>query len=166
MARWIKCPLAPSPPPTPLPLPNPLPLPRPPAQTPYPWTPCRPPCRQGRQGGQGRIDDITGKGLRAAVALSTASCCAPVVNLASETLTSVWYSRRNLPRASNCAMFFGVASINVKCDVLIFDGDDAWRLSRLITPGCARSGSSSNCKVLTHLQQPPLVGSRTARPLV
>ncbi len=28
----------------------------------------------GRQGGQGRIDDITGKGLRTAVALSTASC--------------------------------------------------------------------------------------------
>ncbi len=27
----------------------------------------------GRQGGQGRIDDITGKGLRTAVALSTAS---------------------------------------------------------------------------------------------
>ncbi len=40
-----------------------------------PWTP--PPfCWQmtcGRQGGQGRIKDITGKGLRTAVALSTAS---------------------------------------------------------------------------------------------
>ncbi len=47
------------PPPSP---PNPLPLPLP-----------DPPPPTG-QGGQGRIDDITGKGLRTAVALSTASC--------------------------------------------------------------------------------------------
>ncbi len=55
MARWMKCPL----PPSPLNPPDPL----------LPQTPL---C--GRQGGQGRIDDITGKGLRTAVALSTASC--------------------------------------------------------------------------------------------
>ncbi len=53
MARWMKCPLPPPPPP------NPPPQLDPP---------------QTRQGGQGRIDDITGKGLRTAVALSTASC--------------------------------------------------------------------------------------------
>ncbi len=46
--------------------------------TPSPANPPPPPtnplCNQ-RQGGQGRIDDITSKGLRTAVALSTASCC-------------------------------------------------------------------------------------------
>ncbi len=59
----VPCPLPPNPPPHPLP-PHPLPL-DPPALGPHP-------CR--KQGGQGRIDDITGKGLRTAVALSTASC--------------------------------------------------------------------------------------------
>ncbi len=53
-------PSTPSPSPTPLPLSQPLP----PA-----WTPS-----WGRQGGQGRINGITGKGLRTAVALSNASC--------------------------------------------------------------------------------------------
>ncbi len=51
---------APPPPQPPPPLPTPLPY-----WTPSPWR---------RQGGQGRNDDITGKGLRTAVALSTASC--------------------------------------------------------------------------------------------
>ncbi len=59
MARWMKCPLPPSP------------NPPPPAWTPPPMDSMT----SGRQGGQGRIDDITGKGLRTAVALSTASCC-------------------------------------------------------------------------------------------
>ncbi len=68
MARWMKCPL----PPTPTPSPTPPPTLNPPyPQTPPPY-PRPPPCR--RQGGQGRIGDITGKGLRTAVALSTASC--------------------------------------------------------------------------------------------
>ncbi len=49
--------------PTPLPLPNPLP----PNPTPDPLP-------HRRQGGQGGIGDITGKGFRTAVALSTASC--------------------------------------------------------------------------------------------
>ncbi len=56
---------------------NPPPLPNPPdpAQTPLPLDPPAPePSCHGRQGGQGRIDDITGKGLHTAVALSTASC--------------------------------------------------------------------------------------------
>ncbi len=54
--------------------------PPPPTQTPHPQTPhgWTPPSLDSisgrRQGGQGRIDDITGKGLRTAVALSTASC--------------------------------------------------------------------------------------------
>ncbi len=53
-------------------VPCPLPLNQPaPAQPPDPPR-APPPC--GRQGGQGRIDDITSKGLRTAVALSTASC--------------------------------------------------------------------------------------------
>ncbi len=58
-------PLNPSPPPNP-PWPDPPPMPGPP-----------PPADSmtgGRQGGQGRIDDFTRKGLRTAVALSTASC--------------------------------------------------------------------------------------------
>ncbi len=57
MARWMK-----------------YPLPPPPAWTPPPlaWTCVCMTC--GTQGGQGRIDDTTGKGLRTAVALSTASC--------------------------------------------------------------------------------------------
>ncbi len=94
--RWMKCPLPPPPPQTPLPQPppsTPLPLPQPssPCWTPLPLpdspsphgtpSPCQTPpvaCMTcGRQGGQGRIDDITGKGLRTAVALSTASCCVP-----------------------------------------------------------------------------------------
>ncbi len=55
----------------------------PPPPTP-PLPPSPPPCLDprwicvcmtcGRQGGQGRINDITGKGLRTAVVLSTASC--------------------------------------------------------------------------------------------
>ena len=73
-ARWMKCPLAPPPPPTPHPW-IPLPLdplaPDPPALDPKP-------CGQHdlwkTQGGQGRIEDIATKGLRTAVALSTASC--------------------------------------------------------------------------------------------
>ncbi len=55
MARWMKCP---------------LPLPQAPSPSP---NPPRPPTPR-RQGGQGRIGDIIGKGLRTAVALSTASC--------------------------------------------------------------------------------------------
>ncbi len=49
MARWMKCPLPPAPPPPPLHSPSPC------------WTPLPPmhPLRR-RQGGQGRIDDITG----------------------------------------------------------------------------------------------------------
>ncbi len=56
MARWMKCPLPPPP------------LAPSPSLPPCPQTP------QGRQGGQGGISNITGKGLRTAVALSTASC--------------------------------------------------------------------------------------------
>ncbi len=50
------------------PAPSPNPLPDPPSPLPDPPPPWR------RQGGQGRIDDITRKGLRTAIALSTASC--------------------------------------------------------------------------------------------
>ena len=52
-------------------------MPPPPSPTPSPlWTPSPTwtPPPQGRHGGQGRIYDITSKGLRTAVALSTASC--------------------------------------------------------------------------------------------
>ena len=57
MARWMKCPLLPPPPnPLPLPLPNPPPLPKPPCnQNTFPLGSIT----GGRQGGQGRIDDIT-----------------------------------------------------------------------------------------------------------
>ncbi len=66
MARWMKCPLPP-PPSTPLPQPQ-TPTPLPHLDPPMACMTC------GRQGGQGRIDNITGKGLCTAVALSTASC--------------------------------------------------------------------------------------------
>ncbi len=64
--------MSPAPPP-PLPSPNPspclpLPLPDPPS---FHWTP--PPAEKTRR--TRTIDNITGKGLRTAVALSTASCC-------------------------------------------------------------------------------------------
>ncbi len=63
--------MSPAPPPNPPPLLNPLP------QPPCPGPPGSP---HRRQGGQGRIGDITSKGLRTAVALSTAACsdsCCP-----------------------------------------------------------------------------------------
>ncbi len=68
MARWMKCPLPPC-------LDPPAWTPSP---SPWPGPPCLDPPQAcmtcGRQGGQERIDDITGKGLLTAVALSTASC--------------------------------------------------------------------------------------------
>ncbi len=60
-------------PPPSTPSPTPLPCPNPPPQDPLPLEPPVDSMTCGRQGGQGRIDDITGKGLRTAVALSTAS---------------------------------------------------------------------------------------------
>ncbi len=85
MARWMKCPLSPSPPP-------------PPGMDPPPGPPW--------QGEHGRIDDITGKGLCTAVALSTASCFSykgqsdvvyvmwyPHVSQASRGLSSIDSSR-------------------------------------------------------------------------
>ena len=65
----------------PLPLPLPLPDPPPPAR-PHTHTHTH---TRGRQGGQGRIDDITGKGLRTAVALSTACCFQFMAAVASHT---------------------------------------------------------------------------------
>ncbi len=60
--------------PAPLP-PNPLHPPNPLPPNPPPWdTHSQTPLPCGRPGGQGRIGDITGKGLRTVVALSTASC--------------------------------------------------------------------------------------------
>ncbi len=57
------------------PAPSPLsPGPHTPGSPPPPDPPCPQTPPHGRQGGQGRIGDITGKGLRTAVALSTASC--------------------------------------------------------------------------------------------
>ncbi len=75
----------------------------------------------GRQGGQGRMDDITGKGLRTAVALSTASCSQncrrrnsmhspPLTHSAVEpmlhcsavsTCHSLWSVRIELPRGQS-----------------------------------------------------------------
>ncbi len=66
MARWLKCPL-------PLPPDPPLPPQPPTHEAPYPQTSLPPDPSHGKQGGQGGIGDITGKGLRTAVALSTAS---------------------------------------------------------------------------------------------
>ncbi len=58
--------------PAPLPSPSLTPSgPKPPSSL---GAPTPGPLPHGRQGGQGRIDDITGKGLRTAVALGTASC--------------------------------------------------------------------------------------------
>ncbi len=70
MAAEPKCPRPPMEPPLARP---PQPNPPPHGQT-LTHGPPLPPDLRGRQGGQGRIDDITGKGLRTAVALSTASC--------------------------------------------------------------------------------------------
>ncbi len=107
MARWMKCPLPPSPLNT-LALPNP-PAPRPPSTD---SMTC------GKQGGQGRIDDITGKGLRTAVALSTASCSVVEGEDSARQYVRTYPSRwcpegeclhtGELVQRPNCSNLFGV----------------------------------------------------------
>ncbi len=80
---------------TPVPSPS-TPPPQPPPLPPDPPAPDPPPADSMTCVGQGRIDDITGKGLRTAVALSTASGCHIQVQFLQQVLCCVMLSASRL----------------------------------------------------------------------